>query len=295
MAPKVFGGGHLDRLTKDLPLEFFVIYASVAGVFGSRGQANHAAANTYLDALAHRLHARGRRALSIDWGVWSDVGAAVRHGVEKRAGDQGIGTIDPVRGLETLEQLMLEGLTQAVVFPVQWDRYASQLSDGRRSPFLSLVLPSADKRSGAAKKAVARDSVPDLLRQLDATPVNSRPKVLLSHVRDQAARVLALPASRPLDPRQPLNEVGLDSLMAVELRNVLSASIGRPLPATLLFDYPTVDALAAFLGRDLLGTAQAEEPVAATVPGGVIERIEDLSDEEVDRMFAERMARKQQS
>jgi acyl carrier protein len=143
---------------------------------------------------------------------------------------------------------------------------------------------------------MTRDSVPDLLRQLDATPVDSRPKALLGHVRDQAARILALPASRPLDPRQPLNELGLDSLMAVELRNVLSASIGRPLPATLLFDYPTVDALAAFIGRDLLGTAPAEAPVAAAVPAdGVIDRIEDLSDEEVDRMFAERMARKQQS
>jgi acyl carrier protein len=164
---------------------------------------------------------------------------------------------------------------------------------------VSQVRRQATKSNGAGQ--------PELLRQLDLAPPHSRPRLVLSHVRDQAIRILALPASRRIDSRQPLSELGLDSLMAVELRNVLAASIGRALPATLLFDYPKIEALAGYLTRELLGDGAESGPMTslttATVsthltPGseastlGVVEAVQHLADEEVDRLFAERLAGK---
>ncbi len=289
LAPKVFGGAILDRISREQPVDLFVLFSSIASVLGSPGQGNHAAANAYLDALAHRRRADGLPALSINWGAWSEIGAAVRHGVDKRVGDQGVGTIDPVRGFEIMEQLLRSGAVQAAVAPVDWSRFAGPRG---KTHFLDR-LSKADSRPAASARVAPAAS--GLKQALEAAPAASRPKVVLTHVREHAGRILALPASKPIDARQPLSELGLDSLMAVELRNVLSTSVGRPLPATLLFDYPTLDAIAGFLGRELgLASAPAEAPASLPeAPSQVVDRIEDLSDDDVDRLLAERLARKQ--
>ena len=289
LAPKVFGGAILDDVSREQPVELFVMFSSIASVLGSPGQANHAAANAYLDALAHRRRAEGLPALSINWGAWSEIGAAVRHGVDKRVVDQGVGTIDPDRGFELMEQLLRSGAIQATVAPVDWSRYSGPARG--RTHFLDR-LANAESRQAASRVPPV---VSGLKQALEAAPAAARPKVVFTHVREHAARILALPASKPIDARQPLSELGLDSLMAVELRNVLSTSVGRPLPATLLFDYPTLDAISGFLGRELgLAGVQAEPvPSASEAPAQVVDRIEDLSDDDVDRLLAERLARKQ--
>jgi hypothetical protein len=128
------------------------------------------------------------------------------------------------------------------------------------------------------------------LQQLAAASPNRQRDLLLNHVNDQVVKVIGLAAGQQIDPRQPLNELGLDSLMAVELRNLLAAGleIKRALPATLVFDYPTIDALTDYLGRDILATAEtAAEPPAKPEITDFIEQIESLSDDEVDRLFAE--------
>jgi acyl transferase domain-containing protein/acyl carrier protein len=301
MAPKVVGAWHLDRLTREQPLDFFVLYSSVASTFGSRGQANHSAANAYLDALSHARRAAGRPALSINWGVWSEVGAAVRHGVDKRVSGQGVGTIDPSRGLMVLEQLMREEATHVTVFPVDWVRYAEQAGSGPVPRFLSAVMSEAAPRNRQeVDRQTKADSVgvPVLRRLVDETPQDGRMRVVLTHVRECAVRVLALPPSRPVDPRQPLSELGLDSLMAVELRNVLGTSMGETLPATLLFDYPTVETLASYLYAKVTGTTVAVADVGPPMSAGggqVVDRIDELSDEEVDRLLADRVAGKKKA
>lgn len=134
-----------------------------------------------------------------------------------------------------------------------------------------------------------------LLERVAAAPANGRLHVLREHIEFLAKRVLGLDGAQVVDGRRPLQELGLDSLMAVELRNALSGAVGRPLPATLLFDYPTVDALVAHLSRNVLSLGGDAEPAGGDTgderADGVLDRIEDLSDEEVERVLAEKMRR----
>jgi acyl carrier protein len=142
--------------------------------------------------------------------------------------------------------------------------------------------------------AHAAASQPDILRRLAETPPNKQPELLLAFVSSQVAKVLGLDSEQTINFRKPLNEMGLDSLMAVELRNMLSVglSLGGRLPTTLVFDYPTIEALATYLAAQLLGSPAAEDGDGAgsqADQGDALSTIEELSDEEVDRLFAEKL------
>ena len=266
LAPKAAGAWHLHELTQKLPLDFFVLFSSVAAMMGAPGQANYAAANAYLDALAHQRRAEGLPALSINWGPWDEIGMAARvdSRQKQRWEAQGVGAIPPDQGVEKLERLIApEGPTQVGVLVVDWTRFFKQFPAGVVPRVLSELVPTAG-RDGAARKVDER-----LLDQFEEAPAGEREELLREYVRGQAARVLRLPSERPLDARQPLNELGMDSLMAVELRDRLGAAVGRTLPATLLFNHPTVAQLGAFLARELLdlkrgpATALPAAPVAS--------------------------------
>jgi polyketide synthase 12/myxalamid-type polyketide synthase MxaB len=284
-APKVLGTALLDQWTHALPLDFFIAFSSVAAVLGSAGQSNHSAANACMDSLMQARRARGLVGSTINWGAWSEVGAAVRHDVGRRIAQQGVGMIDSEGGLAVFESILETGPRQTVVVPMDWPRYSEQFTTRRPPPLLSDWLV---KRATASQ--VAAPEPVSLLQRLAQTPENGRPRVVLDFVREQALRILGLPAAHSISARQPLNELGLDSLMAVELRNSLATSLGRPMPATLLFDYPTVEALSRYLEKELLGTEAAPAAPAAPVPAASAERIAQLSDDDVERMLAARMA-----
>jgi NADPH:quinone reductase-like Zn-dependent oxidoreductase/NADP-dependent 3-hydroxy acid dehydrogenase YdfG len=283
LAPKVTGTALLDQLTHAMPLDFFVAFSSVASVLGSPGQANHSAANAGMDSLMHSRRTRGLAGCSINWGAWSGVGAAVRHDVGQRIAQQGVGMIDVEGGLAAFEAVLAAGVRQAVVVPMDWARYGAQFATRQPPPLLADLLV---KRKTAAPTATAVEPA-SLQRQLEQTPEDGRPRVVLDFVRTQALRILGLPAAHPLGVRQPLNELGLDSLMAVELRNSLASSLGRQMPATLLFDYPTVEALSRYLQDELLG----RQVVTAPQPEVSVERIAQMSEDEVERQLAARMAK----
>jgi polyketide synthase 12/myxalamid-type polyketide synthase MxaB len=255
----------------------------VASVLGSPGQANHSAANAGMDSLMHSRRTRGLAGCSINWGAWSGVGAAVRHDVGQRIAQQGVGMIDVEGGLAAFEAVLAAGVRQAVVVPMDWARYGAQFATRQPPPLLADLLV---KRKTAAPTATAVEPA-SLQRQLEQTPEDGRPRVVLDFVRTQAWRILGLPAAHPLGVRQPLNELGLDSLMAVELRNSLASSLGRQMPATLLFDYPTVEALSRYLQDELLG----RQVVTAPQPEVSVERIAQMSEDEVERQLAARMAK----
>jgi acyl carrier protein len=205
--------------------------------------------------------------------------------------------------MRVLEHLLRTQAIQAGVMPIDWTKFLQQYAAGGVPPFLSAMRAAALQPSIAAPQPIAIDrqsaAAPesDWLKRITAAPAAKQRGLLIDYVRTQAARVLALDAAR-IGERVPLSDLGLDSLMAVELRNLLGTGLAlkRKLPATLVFDYPTLEALADYVAREVLPST-TEKPTVPEAPAqvepiskaNVIETIEDLSDEEVDRLLAEKM------
>ena len=289
--PKVSGGWLLDRLTRCDSLDWFVMFSSVAAVLGSAGQANHSAANAFLDLLAHERRIRGLQGTSIGWGAWMEVGAAVDRGVTEKLAALGVGAVTPSQGLVALERLLEEDRIQTAVVPIDWHRYVEKSGHAGLPAFLADVVGTTTDTPTHASTARTEN----LREQLAAAPPARRRPLVATFVRERALRALGVNPSKAVDPRTPLGEMGLDSLLSVELRNTLSSAIGQPLPATLLFDYPTIDALTDFLLKDKLDIAgDVEEVVTApadTAPASMLDSIENLSDDEVDRLLTARAPR----
>ena len=297
-AAKVSGSWNLHRLTLDDPLDFFVCFASVAGFFGSPGQANHAAANTFIDALAHHRRAQGRPAVSIDWGAWDEIGAAVRHGALSRAANSGVRSIGVDAGLAILDEVFDGAPAQLAAVAVDWPAFRAARGAQHLTVFDRVAQqPVAGTASIArAATAIAQPSTDSLfiVDELTAAVPARRPALLRTFLKARVSRTLGLGAHSAIDDRQPLRDAGLDSLLAIELRNVIGTAIGGTLPATLLFDYPTIDDLATHLLTVLFpvstAAAIAVEPVMPVAsPGTLVDDLTSMSDDDIDRLFAERM------
>ncbi|HEY6552534.1 MAG TPA: SDR family NAD(P)-dependent oxidoreductase, partial [Vicinamibacteria bacterium] len=265
MGPKIKGAANLDTLTRARALDFFVLFSSGSSLLGSPGQLNYSAANAWMDALAHRRRGDGLCATAINWGPWGEVGmaAGLDEATRRRQAARGLGVIPPPEGFLALDHLLARAATQAAVLPIDWPTVLGLLPEP--PPFLAALAAEAPPRPLAgATPAVAVSRGSDLLRQLAEVAESERPGLLSSHVRREALKVLGLEEGHPLNPNQPLSELGLDSLMALELRNGLGAALGAPLPPTLLFDYPTVSALAGHMASRIPTMREvAAEPGAA--------------------------------
>ncbi|MFF3442004.1 SDR family NAD(P)-dependent oxidoreductase [Streptosporangium sp. NPDC002721] len=264
LRPKVDGTRNLHRLTGGDPLELFVLFSSAAGLLGSGGQAGYAAANAYLDGFAHWRRGQGLPATSVDWGVWSEIGLAARPDRAGRLADRGMGPIDPASGLRILAGLLAEAPAQVAVVPLDapaW--FAHNPGQERWSIFAGLA-------GGHAATG-----------PLDITTPEELERALTEWV---AGVLRTSPAA--IGREVSLTRLGLDSLMAVELRNLLEARLGVRLPTPVFLDGPTVAELAgrvsAHLGeRPAAGDpmADARDPMAA--------RLDALSDAQVDALLDE--------
>jgi acyl carrier protein len=214
---------------------------------------------------------------------------AVDRGLGQRLAASGLSALTPAEGIAALERLLHDGATQASVLRIDWPRYAER-SGGPR-PFLLDVLGGDDQRATVETSVLG--PAEDLCRRLEDAPPRRRRWIVSSFVNDHALDILGMPAGKPLDPSMSLGELGLDSLLAVELRNAVSAAVGRPLPATLLFDYPTVDALTDHLINDILRLAEEDRQVPGdaepVVEFDLVGSVQGLSDDEVDQLLAARM------
>jgi acyl transferase domain-containing protein/acyl carrier protein len=255
LAPKVQGSWLLHLLTQHRPLDFFVLFSSAASLVGSPGQSSYAAANAFLDALAHYRRAQGLPALSINWGAWSDVGIAAKRNLGERIAKRGLGPMSPEEALQAMTVTLKQDWGQVGILAMQWARFLEGFP-GNIPPYFSLLAAETRARQPQPSGPVA---LTDLRRQLQQVPAGRGRELLRDAIHRQAVRVLGLGPAQTIEPHQPLQELGLDSLMAVELRNALSVAVGRTLPTTLLFDYPTLEALTTHLGRDLLSSTDGKD------------------------------------
>ncbi|MEI6260588.1 MAG: type I polyketide synthase [Deltaproteobacteria bacterium] len=289
LSPKVDGAWNLHEATLGLKLDFFVCYSSVASVIGSAGQSNYAAANAFLNGFVHERRRQGLHGLSINWGPWElGMAARLKNRDRERIAASGIRAIYPEEGFKILEQLLLQDETEACVLPVNWGEATS------RSPQLDLghnyrrVMAESSGRKGVSMDKSA------ILGKLEVTIAGQRRMVLLDYVQMQVADVLGEKVSDGIKPRQRLFDLGIDSLIAVELRNRLQSGLNIPLEATLVFDYPTVEALVDHFMENLhflndpepsSGKMTGMKPEYAK-PSPVNIALEDASQDEIALMLA---------
>jgi acyl carrier protein len=286
LAPKVDGAWHLHRLSAKAPLDFFVLFSSVASILGGAGQGNHAAANAFEDALAFARRAKGLPGTSINWGSWASIGSAAREDFAKRRRQIGLEDLSAAEGLARLRDVLVARPTQIAVARIDWTRFASQWTGRAPSWLRGMAAGSAAPATVSEQPTSAPRSLTDMIAAL---PESNRRSAIERHVHELAVRILGFEPHRRIDARQPLNELGLDSLMAVEFRNALAGAMGCALPATLLFSYPAIDDVTQFLAGTILKLPdRTAATAAAVVPAAAIDAIADLSDEEVDRLLAEK-------
>jgi acyl carrier protein len=254
--PKVRGAWNLHHLTRTCPLDFFILYSSAASVFGSPGQANYCAANAYLDALACFRRAHGLPALSINWGAWSRLGVAANERLAQRLNLQGIDTIAPPEGLFLLDYLVSETVPpQLGVIPIRWDTFAERWS--RKShPLLSDWIKTPPQ-PGSSHQERQADSVSQ-----DFKNGVSRKEHFHSYLQTIVAGVLSVKAEQ-VDLMTCLTSLGLDSLMALTLRNRMKVDLGVDIPVAGILQGISILDLADMLGNEKCA-ALAIDPIATT-------------------------------
>ncbi|MGW2254861.1 SDR family NAD(P)-dependent oxidoreductase, partial [Kitasatospora sp. NPDC001660] len=261
LRPKADAARNLHEATEGLDLDAFVLFSSVAGTFGAAGQAAYAAGNAYLDALALHRRSLGLPAVSLAWGPWSDVAGmtgTLTDAERERMTRAGVPPLDPQHGLALFDAVATG--VEPVVLPVRLDLPA--LRDRGDVPALLRGLVRTPVRRSATDPAAV-----DLTRRLSGLGADERRAAVLDLVRDRIALVLGHEGRSTVDPSRAFQDLGFDSLTAVELRNRLRTVTGLQLPATVVFDYPTADALTGFLLEGLFGASEtAELPAALPVP-----------------------------
>ncbi|WP_455430731.1 type I polyketide synthase [Phytohabitans flavus] len=277
LAAKVDGARHLDELLADRPLKLFVLFSSIAAIWGSGGQGAYAAANAYLDALAANRAARGLAATSVAWGAWAGDGMAAGETTDYLR-KRGVVPLDPATAIAGLQASVEAGYTTTVLAGMDWEPFVAGFTAARPRPLLDdlpeVQAAQTQPDAGGASKLAGR------LAGLDTVAQNA---LVLQLVREQVARVLGHAGPDAVDPAVAFNDMGFDSLTAVELRNLLTETTGLRLPATLVFDYPNAAVLAEYVLGQLSGAraevvvhaaAVVDEPIAIVgmscrLPGGI--------------------------
>ncbi|NER48931.1 MAG: type I polyketide synthase, partial [Symploca sp. SIO1A3] len=244
MAPKVQGTWYLHQLTQNLSLDFFVCFSSMAAMLGNPGQGNYAAANAFMDAIAHYRRGMGLPGLSINWGAWASAGmaASLDSPNQKRLESSGISAIEPKQGMQALGLLLSGSSSQVGVLPINWSKFVQQLPNQQKPLFLE-ALTSAVVETETKNE--------QLLQQLKAASPEEGEKFLIDYLKIKISGLLGMNDSQ-IKIDQPLTSMGLDSLVAVELRNLVQREIKFDLPMERIIEGISIVEIADLLVEKIL-------------------------------------------
>ena len=282
MAPKAYGAWLLHQGTLDLPLDCFVMFSSISSIFGNPAQGNYGAANAFLDSLAHHRRALGRPALTMNWGVLGGEGYVARNErVAEFLARQGTTALSPGEVMALLEAALVAGDTQVAAIRVDWAKWRQFFRSMEANPLLERILAAVEVQEERGVKG-------DWRLKIESAAPADREQVIVQAVREVVGSVLRVKPDS-LRAEQPLTDLGLDSLMGVEIESSLEATIGVALPPTSLMRARTIGQIAALLASHMGGKKNAAAPAAAPVPveaavSGDVD-LEALSDEEIDRLL----------
>ncbi len=279
MRPKVAGAWTLHRIFADTPLDFFVLFSSMGAILGVPGQGNYAAANSFLDGLAEYRSARGLPATSINWASWNGLGFARSAGAQRMFKHAPVKGLEVAQALEIMERSIGQGVAQTVVLPLDRAALHAASAAGTVAALLRNLVPAGETPASTEHASVRAE--------IAAAPAEQRLALLEDYLRAQLAAVLRTTPER-IEMEQSLGSLGLDSIMGVELRNRLEAGLGLTLSATLVWNYPTISALAQYLATKLgileeareQQTAEQLAPKDTTALSKALTAVEQLSDEE---------------
>jgi acyl transferase domain-containing protein/acyl carrier protein len=282
MAPKAYGAWLLHKGTQDLPLDCFVMFSSISSIFGNPAQGNYGAANAFLDSLAHHRRALGLPALTMNWGMLGGEGYVARNErVAEFLARQGTTELSPGEVMSILESSLVAGNTQVAAIRVDWAKWRQVFRGLQENPLLERILTSVE---GQEDGGVASDW---RLKIESAAPKDREP-IIAAAVRDVVGSVLRVKPDSLRDD-QPLTDLGLDSLMGVEIENALEAAIGVALPPTSLMRARTIGQIASLITGHMGCKTATPAAAAAAVPVGaaVTEDVdlEALSDQDIDRLL----------
>jgi len=265
MLPKVYGGWYLHELTRDLDLDLFVLFSSMASWFGLAGQSNYAASNLFLDQLTSFRRSQGLSGHTINWGPVADVGLAAQlsQADRKRIEQGGVSYFRVSEGLALLDLILERKGAQTGILPIRKHQLGKALMQNHGE------IPAFYKKVVAVSRQLGERN---LVRQLISLEEEQREHFLSNYLGSRIALVLGTEL-RNIPMTEPLKNLGLNSLIAVELRNGLSRELSLKLPATLMFDYPTMDKLTAYLLKELTGSHTEEKPGTASTTTSIEEPI----------------------
>ena len=317
LRPKVQGTWNLHRLSENMALDFFVLFSSTTALLGANGLAHYAAANVYLDSFAHYRRSLGLPALSVNWGTWSVMRAA-SDAEQQRVAEFGLEQMPAAQALDLLGDFLLQPPTpQVMAAAVNWDALKPAYEARRRRPLLArMAVAPANVPAGAALPSAAfveaeQRQAPVLVVAWRSAPPDDRRDILIAALRAAVAKIIGMADPAAIDLHQGLFEMGMDSLMSVELKTRLERQVGRSLPSTLTFNYPTIDDLAGYLEQQVLAlppTEPSAEPSASVSGAKNVEQvtddgsvrvssdengrgIDDLSEDELAQRLMERLSR----